>query len=124
LGVPNSDLPLSWLTKYDRFLRAQNDAGQDFCEEGVGSMELGDKRFLLHLQGMFSAHILPSDTGVKRMKDTFNDYTGRCPAQDGTKMTLKPFAQGQEIREMGGYVFKDQDLTHFQYVFKGESCAK
>jgi hypothetical protein len=53
------------------------------------------------------------------MKEIFNDFIGRCPAQDGTKMTLKIWAQGQEIREMGGYVFKDQGLPHFQHIFKG-----
>jgi hypothetical protein len=120
LGTPNADLPLSWVTKYDRWLHAQNEFEEDYCEEGVGSTEMGDKRFLLHLQAMFKSRMLATDTGIKRMKETFNAFTGRCPAQDGTKMTLKPFAMGQEVREMGGYVFKDQNMPHFQYVCKGD----
>ena len=119
LGVPNADLPYAWHARFERWLHAQNSHGEDYCEEGAGSMEMGDKKFLLHLQGIFKSHISATDTGIKRMRDTFNEFMGRCPERDGTKMTLKPFAQGQEVREMGGYVFKDQGMPHFRCVFKG-----
>jgi len=121
LGIPNSDLPVSWLTKFERWLHSENDEEEEHCVEGVGSMELGDKRFQLHLQAMFAAHMLATDTGIKRMKEVFTDFTGRSPAVDGTKLMLKPFAKGQDVKEMGGYVFKDMGLPHFQNVIKGTS---
>ena len=121
LGVPNADLPLVWHARFERWLHALNEFDEEYCLEGAGSLELGDKKFLLHLQGIFKSHICTTDTGIKRMRDTFNEFMGRCPAHDGTKMTLKPFAPGQEVREMGGYVFKDRGMPHFRCVFKGQA---
>jgi len=95
------------LTKFERWLHSENDEEEEHCVEGVGSM--------------FAAHMLATDTGIKRMKEVFTDFTGRSPAVDGTKLMLKPFAKGQDVKEMGGNVFKDMGLPHFQNVIKGTS---
>jgi hypothetical protein len=101
LGIPNADLPVVFLTRYERWLHAENEYHEEYCTEGVGSTETGDKKFQVHLQGMFASHSSTTVTGRKRMIETFDEFLGRQPSIDGTKMTLKPFGGAQMKNEMG-----------------------
>ena len=97
-----------------------------FCVAGVVALERGSRRNVLHAQGMLELHWPTSPAHARKLRQHFSCFIplGRFAPQDGrllSKLTLKPFEDGQTKLAVCGYLQKDDGLDHYKMYAKGFS---
>ena len=90
----------------------------DYLDENMTmhdtSTEKGKREENLHIQSIFTAHILTDDASIKKLVTEIKTVIGvRWGDKSGVKVQIKPLVTGQTIERMIGYVRKDRAMVWF-----------
>jgi hypothetical protein len=75
------------------------------AQRGIGRLERGNVKNLLHLQGWYECHCGTDNSSISAMKEAFKDHFGAIPTCEHTTST-NPFTGTQKTHWMTGYVIK------------------
>ncbi|KAF6253409.1 hypothetical protein COO60DRAFT_1546961, partial [Scenedesmus sp. NREL 46B-D3] len=79
--------------------------------KGAASLERGGKKGILHIQAVVECTVPCTAEGETAFRAYFKPS---CGITAGAKMTFKPFAAGQAISHMLGYLQKDEGQQHYR----------
>ena len=93
-----ADVPLELLNVVIAWTRT-------FCTRGAWATEVGQKAFKFHLQGVFECRYPKTPACKKKLQKIIRSLLGARKGA-GYKILIKPFAEGQTLSAMIGYVTK------------------
>ena len=111
IGCTNNVIP-GWLDVIEHWF-------QQFTESGLASLEVGPKNGHLHIQAIF-CKLIDGPVSAKTIEGLRKSMKGALGVQRGDgigcKITLKPFAPGQEWEQMLAYCTKEAGAFHCHTV--------
>ncbi|KAF6258163.1 hypothetical protein COO60DRAFT_1519895, partial [Scenedesmus sp. NREL 46B-D3] len=89
--------------------------------KGAASLERGGKKGILHIQAVVECTVPCTAEGETAFRAHFKSF---CGITAGAKLTFKPFAAGQTISHMLGYLQKDEGQEHYRLVTYNVTVAE